>query len=120
VTVSRTTRVTGSSYSVGGHTYTYRTTSYYRTFRGGYPAYGSSNYWMLYNDPFYYSNYRLIGNPWYGHQYPVGYNVQGGQFAQQGGSLAWPWIVLIVLVAGGAVTYVVIRRRNGRTFADKL
>lgn len=122
VTVSKTSRATGSNYTVGGHTYTYRTVTYYNTFHGGYPLYGTSAYWLLYNDPYYYPNYALLGDPWYGHQYPVGYSVQNGQFVQHHSSLAWLWILLIVLLVlavGTAIIYGVIRHRSNGSYADR-
>jgi hypothetical protein len=80
-------------------------------------------YWLLFNDPYYYPNYGLIGDPWYGHQYPVGYGVQNGQFvAAHQSSLAWVWVLLIiVLVAAAAVgIFLLVRsRRAAGTFADK-
>jgi hypothetical protein len=74
--VSKSTKVTGSTYTVPGHTYTYTsTTHYYTEFNGGYPLYGSLLYWILFNDPYYYPNYFLFGNPWYHHPYPKGFHV---------------------------------------------
>lgn len=103
VSVSRSTRVSGSSYNLDGHTYTYSSTrSYYHSYPGGgYAPLGTALYWTMLNDPYYYYNYANPASSWYGMGYPSGYSVQNGQLVasqQHSSSLAWLWILLIILV----------------------
>lgn len=125
LSVSSSTRASGKTYSSGGSTWTYSRASYhsyYTTYHGGYPLYGSTDYWTLYDSPYYAPNYRLVGNPWYGHSYPAGYILSNGEFVPvNSGSSSAGMIVLYVflgLIALAALVFgsmYLIGRRNGRT-----
>jgi hypothetical protein len=116
ISVSRSTRVSGSRYSVDGATYTYESASYWHSVSR--PAYGTRAYWTVYNDPFYYPNYLLPGNPWYGHAYPVGYYVSDGYFmpVSSGASAGLIVGVVIGVLVLVAIAWLVLRlrRRSGR------
>jgi hypothetical protein len=125
VSVPASTRASGSSYSNGGHTWTYSQASYhnyYTTYHGGYPLFGSSAYWTLYDIPYYAPNYLLAGNPWYHHAYPGGYVLQNGEIVPMssntslGSSIVSTilWVILWIVVAFLVLALVgfLISRRN--------
>jgi len=133
VTIPKTARASGSSYSDGGHTYTYSRstyTTYYTTYHGGYPSYGTSLYWTLLNDPFYYPNYGNVFSPWYNHGYPAGYVVTNGEFipvaSSSGSAVGTVFLIILIIAATGLLVWFLLRRRgNGprqynRHFGDDI
>lgn len=127
ITISKGTTAGGRNYHVPGTstTYHYRVTtyhSYYTTYHGGYlgyyPPLGSSMYWTLWNDPFYYPNYITVGSPWYGHPTPVGYNISNNELIAVHHK-PFPWgtfflCLLIIALVAAAYWYFVHRSQDRR------
>ena len=110
ITLSRSARASGSSYTVPGTdtVYTYQRPSYWQSVIR--PRYGTPAYFVLLNDPYYYPNYQIPGSPWFGHPYPVGYTVSNGYFVPVGSPTPWTVIVIgIVAVVALAIAFVVVR-----------
>jgi len=110
VSLPRSARASGSSYTVPGAdtVYTYQQPSYWQRVIS--PRYGTSAYFVLLNDPFYYPNYHIPGSPWYGHPYPLGYTVSNGYFVPVSSPTPWTTILTgIVAVVALAIAFVVAR-----------
>ena len=110
ITLSRSARAAGSSYTVPGTdtVYTYQRPSYWQSVIS--PRYGTPAYFVLLNDPYYYPNYQTPGSPWFGHPYPLGYTVSNGYFVPVGSSTPWTVIVIgIGAVVALAIAFVVVR-----------
>lgn len=114
IPVTRSTTVSGSSFTAPGtsYTYHYHSTSYYAGYHGGYPLFGSSAYWTLWNDPYYMPNYSMFGNPWYHHSYPSGYLVTDGQLIPVHHSHVGLVVTILVIGLVLLVVILVLRRRK--------
>jgi len=110
VSLPRSARASGSSYTVPGAdtVYTYQQPSYWQRVIS--PRYGTSAYFVLLNDPFYYPNYHIPGSPWYSHPYPLGYTVSNGYFVPVSSPTPWTAIATgIVAVVALAIAFVAAR-----------
>jgi hypothetical protein len=110
VSLPRSARASGSSYTVPGTdtVYAYQQPSYWQRVIS--PRYGTPAYFVLLNDPFYYPTYQIPGSPWYGHPYPLGYTVSNGYFVPAGSPTPWTAIVTgILAIVALAVAFVVVR-----------
>jgi hypothetical protein len=92
-------------------------------YHGGYPVYGTPDYWVLLNDPYYAPNYWSVASPWYRHDYPAGYTLDddsamfvpaaAAEDASDGMSaLAWTLLGLGMVLILGGVVYLALRRRG--------
>lgn len=114
VSISSTARASGSSYKVPSTSvvYQYESADYWTSH--ALPRRGTSAYFVVLNDPYYFGNYGDPLSPWYNHAYPVGYVVSNGEFVPAPSHIGEIIGLIVGIVVLLIVLFVVVPRLMSR------